>query len=404
LLGEDLFLMKIAQRFAAGAQTAGVPEDLPLDHQRPGSAFAVLSIVALLPGIALGAMIWIGLNRTPATTQLAPQHNEQAEMPVQSASVAAIPGDQLKQAVASRPVVLTVPLSLEGKAGEDVAFPIKLGGSEALPVRSSIAIGGLPQGSRLSSGRRYGEGEWNLRPDEIGDLNLLLPDTASGDPKITINIIDSLGGSIANAETALKIVADARVAEPRNGELGHFAAVGPYFDVAGQDGGDGASPAGSRPIYEPLFAPRYADYVTPEILNSRGSSDKAAKVEAGEAESKPQDPEAVTAVGHTPQLATEEALPSIEVSEFVNLRTGPSSSSPVVGVMTKGSKVHPIARKRGWLKVTNPATSETGWIYARYAATSKTARPQAKQAVPSRVGPGSNESIWTRLGQWLTGD
>ena len=66
---------------------------------------------------------------------------------------------------------------LEATAGEDVTFPIALDGTDGVPARSIIAISGLPQGSMLSSGRPYGETEWNLKTDEIGDLHLIYPIT-----------------------------------------------------------------------------------------------------------------------------------------------------------------------------------------------------------------------------------
>ena len=42
----------------------------------------------------------------------------------------------------------------------------------SLPARSVIAVAGLPRGATLSAGRPYGEAEWNLRTDEIGDLRI----------------------------------------------------------------------------------------------------------------------------------------------------------------------------------------------------------------------------------------
>jgi uncharacterized protein YraI len=47
-----------------------------------------------------------------------------------------------------------------------------------------------------------------------------------------------------------------------------------------------------------------------------------------------------------------------------NLRKGPKSSEPIVGVIAKGAKLRVISRKRGWVEVSNPATSQQGWIYA----------------------------------------
>ena len=54
----------------------------------------------------------------------------------------------------------------------------------------------------------------------------------------------------------------------------------------------------------------------------------------------------------------------IKPSTSVNLRKGPLSSAAIISVIEKATKLRAIARKKGWVQVTNPATSETGWIYA----------------------------------------
>ena len=106
------------------------------------------------------------------------------------------------------PAVLSAPATLEGTAGEDVPFTIALDGTDGVPARSIIAISGLPQGTTLSSGRPYGETEWNLKSDEIGDLHLVLPNTASGEAKLIIQLVAPDGGIIADTETVLKMTAD----------------------------------------------------------------------------------------------------------------------------------------------------------------------------------------------------
>ena len=93
---------------------------------------------------------------------------------------------------------------LEATAGGDIAFPIALDGSDGVPARSIIAIRGLPQGSKLSSGRPYDETEWNLKPDEIGDLHLVLPSNASGEAKLIIQLVATDGAILADAATILK--------------------------------------------------------------------------------------------------------------------------------------------------------------------------------------------------------
>ena len=55
----------------------------------------------------------------------------------------------------------------------------------------------------MSSGRPYDETEWNLKPDEIGDLHLVLPSNASGEAKLIIQLV-ATDGAIADAATILR--------------------------------------------------------------------------------------------------------------------------------------------------------------------------------------------------------
>jgi uncharacterized protein YgiM (DUF1202 family) len=54
----------------------------------------------------------------------------------------------------------------------------------------------------------------------------------------------------------------------------------------------------------------------------------------------------------------------VKPSASVNLRKGPSSSASIISVVERGTKLRALARKKGWIQVSNPATSEKGWIYA----------------------------------------
>ena len=108
--------------------------------------------------------------------------------------------------LASPPPVLSSPALLEATAGEEVALPIALDGTDGVPARSIIAIKGLPQGSTLSTGRPYGESEWNLKTDEIGDLQLVPPNTASGVAKLIIQLVSPDGAIIEETATVLNIM------------------------------------------------------------------------------------------------------------------------------------------------------------------------------------------------------
>ena len=149
---------------------------------------AGLILVALIPNLTLGAIFWLGAINAPWSPATHPP-NESSGPAAQSA----VPSP-----------VLSSPAMLEATAGGDITFPIALDGTDGVPARSIIAIRGLPQGSKLSSGRPYDETEWNLKPDEIGDLHLVLPSNASGEAKLIIQLVATDGAILADAATILK--------------------------------------------------------------------------------------------------------------------------------------------------------------------------------------------------------
>src|SRR6185312_5126332 len=105
-----------------------------------------------------------------------------------------------------------------GEAGKETAFAISLDSSENLPARSIITIRGLPEGTSFSAGRPYGETEWSLRPDEIGDLRLTLPQSASGQRALSVELVAADGRMIASGAISLAIAPDAKAAAPRADE------------------------------------------------------------------------------------------------------------------------------------------------------------------------------------------
>jgi hypothetical protein len=424
---EDVALANIAQRFAPG-QSVMAHDDRRFDRKAPQisvltslrwlrTLVAVLILIALLPSLILAGMFWLGLVDAHWSTLATRGYNEGTGPVVQTASLVGMPArNQAEQDAEVPPVSLAAPVILEAKAGEEIPFAIDVISRGALPARSIIAISGLPYGSVLSSGRPYGEWEWNLRFDEIRDLRLVLPETASGETKLRVDLIAPDGESIANAVTVLRVTAEANVSAlvvgPRDKkrapelETDDFSGVRAYFASAAQDGKEDATLTFGA-TYDPLFALGSAYGINLEPLEEKSWSDQ----DQGGAAAKPKDPDAAKASDepvrstiNAPAAAAVDATHSwIELSEFVNLREGPSSSARVVGVMAKGSKLLPIARKRGWVKVTNVATSETGWVYSNYAASVVKSRGSSQKAVPSRLGPGSDDSFWTRLGQWVMG-
>ena len=169
---------------------------------------SVLLVVALVPTIALALLYWRGDVRASRgrSQWLNERDDGQATKPVQQASVAGLASPETvapKQDVELPSVALTVPGAITADAGKETPFAIALDGTDALPPRSIITIRGLPEGTSFSAGRPYGETEWSLRPDEIGDLRLMLPQTASGQRALSVELVAADGRMIASGATSL---------------------------------------------------------------------------------------------------------------------------------------------------------------------------------------------------------
>jgi Bacterial SH3 domain len=165
-----------------------------------------------------------------------------------------------------------------------------------------------------------------LKPDEIGDLHLVLPNTASGEANLIIQLVAPDGAIITDTATVLKMTADpkalakAQVLDERAQALGATGAEESQANL------DAATVASGDPL--PLPPRRPAPTANDDVHAN-----------------------------------------SIKPLAFVNLRNGPSPSARVISVVAKGAKLRVIGRKSRWVHVTNPATSERGWIYAGHVAT-----------------------------------
>ena len=284
---------------------------------------AVLVVAALLPNLTLAAF-WLHAIDMPWSEPAAPP-SKPSPKPVHSA----LP-----------PPVLSAPSALEASAGQHVSLPITLDGTDAVPPSSVIVISGLPQGSRLSSGYRHGATEWTLKPDEIGDLHLVLPAFAVGESKLTIQLVTPGDRVVADASTKLSLIADGDIDEA---------------DAPGTTTEPGES---QIPDTQALGA---------------AADDQTASIDAV-----PASPDAVPVSSEVVPLPTRRPEPPksedaeanwITPTAYVNLRDAPSSTGAVVGVVAKGAKLRLVSRKRGWVQVDDPTTSKTGWIYSGNAVT-----------------------------------
>ena len=261
------------------------PDTDPLDRGQPSEVsitapdwglrvsntlLAVLIFVSLVPSATIGAMLWKGAIRTPWSTNVvggndaSPPETEKALTTRLSAESV-----QPKQDVEDLSVTLTAPTTIAAEGDKEVPFRITLNSANPLPFRSTVTIGGLPEGTTLSHGRPYSETEWTLRPDEIGDLHLLLPKAASGHANLRIALVAADGTIIANAATQLNVAADhktALIARPDESgriadliahgqkmiDVGYLPGARGYFQRAAEAGSaDAAYALGTT--YDPSF-------------------------------------------------------------------------------------------------------------------------------------------------------
>ena len=280
--------------------------------------------------------------------------------------------------------VLTAPAVLEATAGETILLPIALDGTDGVPVHSTIAITGLPQGSTLSDGRPYGETVWKLERDEIGDLHLVLPNNAGGQAKLTIQLIAPDATVVADAEMLLQIATVSQHSLPPNAEPRDYAGLAPAI-----------VPGVSPEIADAQVLHEGAEAHVPVLRDAKPSAAATEKEEdrvplpPRVVQSQPRAP-AKTAIAN---VGTDE----IKTSVFVNLRHGPSPSAAVIRVVAKGTKLRVLARKGLWVHVTEPTTSEKGWIYTGNAIPPDTTKASAPSEPPQDTQPKS-DFVWPTLG------
>jgi hypothetical protein len=285
--------------------------------------------------------------------------------------------------------VLTASATIEAKAGDTVDLPIALDGTDGVPARSVIAIEGLPQASNLSEGRPYGESEWMVKPNQIGDLQVILPrSTTIGEFRLAIALIGPDENVIARTETILTVAPAPAPLEPVMAGGSDVAAAMPGGEVAALNTGRGdeAQPA-----------------ATTETTDTAAVPSTGATSEDGEQTQQADASASGVQANLLGQAETEEsALPTVQPAVAVNMREAPRSSSPVLGVIGQGIELQVLERKRGWVKVTDPASGKEGWIYGGLLAGEANKHRRIRRAAPNSSSETDSESFWGRVGRWLT--
>jgi len=350
------------QRSAPQASSGGGCSDRQLSTRTPSAGaqrfrksriVAPISLALVLPSL-VGVAVWLSVLHSPLA-----------------------PVSQQSQFIPSP--VLTAPAFLEATAGESVVLPIALDGTDGVPADSTIAVTGLPQGSTLSKGRPLGDTGWKLERDEIGDPQLVLPSSARGQAKITIQLVAPDAAVVADAETVLQVATASQVSLPRNAEDTNDAPLARVLGVSPEitDG----QLAHETPEGQP----------DPELRESKPS---AAVTEREEEPVQP-GPRIDQSQRRAPAKRTVANVGTNEVktSVFLNLRQAPSPTAEVIRVVAKGTKLRVVARKGRWVQVTDPATSAKGWIYTGNVNPPRTTKPSAPSE-PSEDTQPKPDSVW----------
>ena len=284
----------------------------------------ILILVALVPYLTLAPIFWLHFFDKPASTSLRATVDQ--SIPATHTTPAANNGSIDGPSPIANPVI-SAPATAEATVGQEMKFPIAVDGTDGIPALSRVVVKGLPPGSKLSNGHPIGDTGWSLKPDEIGDLHLMLRDNVVDESTLTIQLVAPDGHVLADTATIIK-----RAIEPHARALLGRAAQPMDIQASSEEA-------------RPLDVVGVAEPITPEAATA-DASPLLARVSR--------------------KAENDVGAKWVKPSASVNLRKGPSSSASIISVVERGTKLRAIARKKGWIQVSNPATSEDGWIYARH--------------------------------------
>ena len=191
----EIALRAAAQPSAPQASSGSRRSDRQLSNRTPSAGAQRLKsrIVVLISLVLFVGVVWLSVRYSPLPHSL-----------------------QQSQFIPSP--VLTAPASLEATAGQSIFLPIALDGTDGVPAHSTIAVTGLPKGSPMSKGQAFGDTGWKLERDEIGELLLILPRSASGQAKLTIQLVSPDAAVVADAESVLQVRTAPQDSLPRKSE------------------------------------------------------------------------------------------------------------------------------------------------------------------------------------------
>jgi hypothetical protein len=238
-------------------------------------------------------------------------------------------------------IVLSSPDKIELNLGSNIDFDLAIDSTDALPPRSIVAVSGLPHGTSFSEGRPYGTSGWRLRPDEIGDLQLRVPDTPNSASTLRIELLTVDGAILAQSETRLTIATELVEAKTWMTLRGN-----PLDRLALSDLGEPIPPI---PVRKPIRTKPSLDVRTVKVVTVQPPKPRSRY-------------DGAYALGE----AAEAPDQWVEIVRTVNMHARAEQSSETVKIVEKGLKMRVTGRDKNWVQVSDPASSLSGWIYSPF--------------------------------------
>ena len=312
---------------------------------------SALVVLALIPLTMLFVRLWQDMVAAHAVHGTPPDAKSSTSSPPALTALA-----QPEQRPSTLEVALSSPDRIDANAGEVIEFQVAIDATDALPVRSIIAVTALPEGASFSQGRPYGVTGWSLRPDEIADVQLRLPEHG-GASDMRLELIAADGTVLAQSETRLSIA-------PSSVDTAAVAvsASNPFEQVATAETTRSIDNASPPPQRKPAASAGAAPTVKVNTV-------KVVTIPAPRP-ARPHD--GGYALGPPPEEPRASAE-WMETKSAVDMHAKAEKSSETVKVAGKGLKLRVVARNKKWVQVTDPKTSTTGWIYNRFLTPTKPA-------------------------------
>ncbi|HEU4475659.1 MAG TPA: hypothetical protein VFR71_03060 [Methyloceanibacter sp.] len=306
---------------------------------------ATLVGISLVPMAILFVLLWQDMMRPRVA------HEAASAEPASTASLAGQSGSTQPKHAERPPleIALSSPERIEANTGDMVEFPIAIDATDALPARSIVSVIALPEGASFSAGRPYGVSGWSLRPNEIGSLQLRLPERSAASD-LHLELVAGDGTVLAQSETRLSIAA----ASPEVETTGTIDSA-PPVQIARAEKGTAGADLVSLPQRNPQAS-------TGDASGLKVNTVKVVTIEPPKPNpTRPHD--GAYGLGSPADDAQGEWMVT---KTAVDMHAKAQQSSETVKVADKGLKLRVTARDKRWIQVTDPATSTTGWIYDRF--------------------------------------